>query len=75
MRSYVEPREGAVPWKSCPECPKQGFYTRADAKRVRRRVDPHMAVYRCPSGLFHLGHRRPGVPRTNYPSQWERGQR
>lgn len=75
MTKSVEPRAGTVPWRTCADCKKRGYLSRADAKQIRRRVDPHMAVYECTSGLFHVGHRRPGVSRTNYPSQWARRQR
>lgn len=68
--------ERRISWVTCTVCRKRGYASRADGKVVRRRTDPHMAVYECPSGLFHVGHRLPGgASRTVYPSRWVRGDR
>jgi hypothetical protein len=42
----------------CPKCPKVGYRTRTMAKQraAQRFPTEHMSVYRCESGLWHLGH-------------------
>lgn len=45
-------------WKTCPECGKRSYDTRADAKRVNKLLHDRMNVYPCALGGagFHLGH-------------------
>lgn len=45
----------------CERCHHRGYYTRDDAKAVRKRHHgaKGMAVFACPhtNGMFHIGHR------------------
>lgn len=53
-------KHGYVPGgHPCPDCGKRCWETRADAKRIARRMGKqtrHLAAYRCSSGWWHLGH-------------------
>ncbi|NMM90394.1 hypothetical protein B2J88_39715 [Rhodococcus sp. SRB_17] len=48
-------------WSMCQRCNHRGYYTRDDAKTVKKRHHGvrGMAVFVCPhtKGMFHVGHR------------------
>lgn len=49
-------------------CGKRGYAWRHTARRIRRRMRARgLHVYRCSaSGMFHVGHMRPGATRDDY---------
>lgn len=57
MKKPLSDRYGYIPGgHPCPTCGKRSWLTRADAKKVARRMhDTHLNVYRC-GDAWHLGH-------------------
>ena len=57
-----------VPYSTCAGCGKRGYYTRHDARTIRRRLGGDgLSVYVCHiSGAWRLGHPQPGKSRDDY---------
>ncbi len=67
MTKATRDKHGFVPGgHPCPACGKRCWDTKADAKRIARRMGKQarkLSTYRCVSGWWHLGHLPTAVSR------------
>lgn len=65
--SQVTNRTVLQRYRTCPVCGKRGYEKKEYAKKHARQMANGMKPYRCGgSGLWHDGHRRPGMTRQDY---------